>query len=218
MSIATLVLGHSGHGKSASMRNMKKEDVFLIQAWEKPLPFANDWSVKSKENPTGNIWVTKSYNTITEVTKKVAEGGNRKIIIIDDFQYLMADEFMAKSEERGFDKFTEIAKHVYDLILHLSSLPADMRVYILAHIDETPDGFQKMKTIGKLLDEKITPEGLFSIVLKSHKDDKYGFKTQTNGSDTVKSPIGLFDEEFIDNDLAFVDARICDLYKLKQEK
>ena len=215
MSIATLILGHSGHGKSTAMRNLSKDDAFVIQAWQKPLPFKNDWTYASKKNPDGNMFSTKSYSTIHHLVDGVVKEGKRKIIVIDDFQYLMSHEFMMKSAEKGFDKFTEMAKHVYDLITYLCSLPEDYRVYIMAHIDDANDGFQKMKTIGKLLDEKITPEGLFTIVLKSHKDDKYGFKTQTNGNDTVKSPIDLFDEDFIDNDLAFVDAQICDFYNIK---
>lgn len=151
MSVATLILGHSGHGKTTSMRNLKKEDCFLFQAWAKSLPFKNDWSVVSADNPNGNIFQTKSYGAIIKYIDRIVEVGERKIIVIDDFQYLMADEFMRKSEERGFDKFTELAKNVYTLVNYLSGLPDDIRVYIMCHIEED-GGFQKMKTIGKLLD------------------------------------------------------------------
>lgn len=203
MAITTMVLGKSGTGKSRSMLNLNPADVALIQAIKKPLPF------RSKE---WKPFPTDDHSKIIQSMYKATQAG-RKIIIIDDFQYLMANEFMRRSDERGYDKFTEIAKHAWEVITHANSLPDDVRVYILSHTEESDSGQIKIKTIGKMLDEKITLEGMVTIVLRTHIDgDKYFFATQNNGSDTVKSPEGLFESRYIDNDLALVDKAITDYY------
>jgi hypothetical protein len=122
---------------------------------------------------------------------------------------------MRRSDERGYDKFTEIAKHAWELFNVANSLPDDVRVYLLSHTATDDQGNTKIKTIGKMLDEKITPEGLFTIVLRTVVTDKdYLFSTRNNGHDTVKTPIGLFDSERIPNDLAQVDAAISQFYEL----
>ena len=121
MSIATLVLGQSGTGKSASLRNLDPADTLLIQAVKKPLPFrASTWSYFNKDtNHSGNIFVTDQSAQIVKLMK----GTKRSVIVLDDFQYILANEFMRRSEERGFDKFSDIGRHTWDVFDALLKLP-----------------------------------------------------------------------------------------------
>ncbi len=212
MSISTVILGESGSGKSASMRNMDPAQTLLIQVVKKPLPFrSKGWSYFSAENKTGNMFVSDDWVAISAIMRKT----QRKVIVVDDFQYVLANEFMRRSDERGYDKFTEIAKHAWELFNVANTLPDDVRVYLMSHTQTNEQGDIKLKTIGKMLDEKITPEGLFTIVLRTVVTDKdYFFSTRNNGHDTVKSPIGLFDSERIPNDLAVIDQQISTYYEL----
>lgn len=213
MSIATMILGESGTGKSTSLRNMNADEVLLIQSIRKPLPFrSKHWKHYDKESaPAGNIHVLDESDRIINAMKKT----KRKIIVIDDFQYILANEFMRRSSEVGFTKFTEIGKHAWDILVEAATLPDDVRVYILAHTETTESGKVKAKTIGKMLDEKITLEGMLTIVLRTQVvNGNYLFSTQNNGNDTVKSPMGLFENETIENDLAAVDAAIQEYYSI----
>ena len=213
MGTATLILGESGTGKSASLRNMAPDDAILIKAVGKPLPFrSSNWKPWDSTSKTGSIVVSDDWNHILTIIKKAPAYG-KKIIIVDDFQYVMSNEFMRRSEEKSFDKFTEIGRHAWEVIKAAQDAPDDLRVYFLAHTEETAMGRTKMKTIGKMLDEKITVEGMFTIVLRTMtRDDKFFFSTKNNGSDTVKSPMGMFESSEIDNDLAYVDATVCEYY------
>lgn len=212
MSIATLILGESGTGKSTSLRNMDPAHTLLIQAIRKPLPFrSNDWKLLTREG--GNIVVTDESSKIIEAMRRT----KRSVIVIDDWQYVLANEFMRRTDERGFDKFTDIGRHAWDILSAASDLAADKRVYILAHTQSDDHGRTRIKTIGKMLDEKITPEGMFSIVLNTAvQNGNYLFCTRNNGSNTTKSPLGLFDDELIENDLAAVDAAIFEYYQLSE--
>lgn len=206
MATVTLILGKSGSGKSTSLRSFKPEECGLIQVIGKRLPFkgAKAWE--------GRTVVTDDYRKIISSAQKMA--AKVQIIIIDDFQYLLANEFMRRSEEKGFDKFSDIGRHTWDVFDSLLKLPDDVRVYILSHTEETETGQTKMKTIGKLLDDKITLEGLVTIVLRAIvQDGHHYFSTRNNGSDTTKAPMGMFDDNLIENDLAAVDAAICSYYE-----
>lgn len=211
MSIAAFILGESGTGKSTSMRSMNPAETLLIQAIKKPLPFrSSGWKYLSKEG--GNILVCDQSAQIIAAMHKT----QRPIIVIDDFQYILANEFMRRTDERGFDKFTDIGKHAWDILCAASSLPDHVRVYILSHTETSESGRVKAKTIGRMLDEKITIEGMFSIVMRTSViNGQYLFSTKNNGSDTVKTPLGLFDADHVDNDLAAVDAAIVDYYQLQ---
>lgn len=210
MSIATMVLGTSGTGKTTSLRNMNPADTFLIQVVKKPLPFKCGWK-SYKEG--GNIYQSNDWASIIAAMQKTT----RPIIVIDDLQYLLASEFMTRAHEKGYEKFTEMARHYFDVITAATNLPDYKRVYLLSHTDVSEQGQVKAKTIGKLLDEKITIEGLLTIVLRTHViNGQYVFSTKNNGSDTVKTPIGLFENEHIENDLAAVDKAITEYYDLKQ--
>lgn len=201
MAIPVLILGESGTGKSASLRNFEPNDLKVINVANKPLPFKNKFESIS----------TDDYRTIIKELKL----NKKKVAVIDDAQYLMANEFMRRATERGFDKFTEIAQNFWTLVNTVKDLPADQVVYFLAHIERDANGNEKIKTIGKLLDEKITVEGMFTIVLKTNvTDGVYSFITQNSGHDTVKSPIGMFPSIVIDNDLKYVDEKIRNYYEI----
>ncbi|ELY4079609.1 AAA family ATPase [Cronobacter sakazakii] len=215
MGTATLILGESGTGKSTSLRNLNPEEVILVKPVGKPLPFKSrewkQWDAKSKQ---GVVVSSDRWDVIVKVIQNAVNYGKR-IVVVDDFQYVMSNEFMRRSEEKSFDKFTEIGRHAWEVIKAAQDAPDDLRVYFLAHTEETAMGRVKMKTIGKMLDEKITVEGMFTIVLRTlTRDDQFFFTTKNNGADTVKSPMGMFDTNEIDNDLAMVDATICDYWGL----
>ena len=204
MGIPILILGESGTGKSASMRNFRKNELALANVAAKPLPF--------KFNGGGEFDETLNSDSYRQI-KKFMKESYANTVVIDDAQYLMANEFMRRSAERGYDKFTEIAVNFWDLVQAVRELPVDKIVVFMAHIDRDANGNEKIKTIGKLLDEKITVEGMFTIVLKtSVSDGKYSFITQNSGHDTVKSPIGLFPAVEIDNDLKAVVDNVRSYY------
>ena len=203
MAIPVLVLGQSGTGKSYSMKNFNEEEICLISVQKALLPFRKKFT---------ETVVTDKYTEIIKAMKAT----DKKVIVIDDTQYLMCNEFMRRATEKGFDKFTEIAQNFWSLVVQeVNNLPADTIVYLLCHTATDENGVEKMKTIGKLVDEKITPEGLFTIVLKTAvSDGNYAFVTQNNGKDTVKSPEGMFTTYAINNDLKYVDEKIRNYYEL----
>lgn len=219
MSTAILILGESGTGKSASMRNLDPAHTLLIQPVKKPLPFrSSGW--KYLPAAGGNMYVSDQSAQIIHAMRKT----QKSVIVIDDFQYIMSNEFMRRVTDvevgnAAFAKYNEIARHAWDILTAASSLPDSKRVYILSHTSTDDFGKTKIKTIGKLLDEKIVIEGLVTIVLKTVvMNGSYLFSTRNSGSDTVKSPIGLFDEELIDNDLAAIDAKIFEYYGLTESQ
>lgn len=210
MGIPVLILGESGSGKSASLRNFQPEEIGIFNVASKPLPFRN-------KLPCAN---GADYATIMRTLK----AGNKKTYAIDDSQYLLAFEFFAKASEKGYEKFTNMADNFYRLIRFIQiSTPADCIVYFLHHVetayDSTGNKVLKAKTIGKMLDEKLTVEGLFSIVLLCQSDStgRHYFVTQANGQSTAKSPMEMFDLE-IDNDLKFVDTRIREYYEINESE
>lgn len=210
MSIATMILGTSGTGKSASLRNMDPVQTLLIQTIPKPLPFRSNAWKPVKDG--GNVIVSALADTIISAMHKTS----RPIVVVDDFQYLLAVEFMARASETGYGKFTEMAKHYFDVLTAAANLAPEKRVYLLSHTDMAENGQVKAKTIGKLLDEKITVEGLVTIVLRTHVvNGQYVFSTHNNGQDTVKTPMGMFEAEHVPNDLAEVDKAIVEYYSLQ---
>lgn len=205
MAQLVFILGRSGTGKSYSMRNFPKDKFAVINVQGKVLPFKGAGKIET--TPTDES--TKIIKALEIYSKQY------KSIVIDDYQYTMANEFMRRSTERGYDKFTDIGRHAWDIANKVRELPDDVIVYILCHTDRDDEGNEKIKTIGKLLDEKICLEGMSTIVLKTNvTDGVYSFLTQNNGKDTVKSPAGMFPSYAIENDLYYVDQKIRNYYEL----
>lgn len=195
MATAVLVIGMSGSGKSASLRNFPGEEYGLINVLDKELPF------KTKKK-----WVsTTNYGAIKQTLVQYAERVDA--IVIDDAGYAITDQFIsnhgASKGNAVFELFNDLAKSFYNLIRFIKvDLPKDKIVYVFMHEDRSDLGYVKPKTIGKMLDEKIDIAGMFTIVLNAaKKDGKYIFKTQTDGYDVTKSPIGMFQGPEIPNDL-----------------
>ena len=204
MAILVMVYGQSGTGKSTSLRNFTPEEVSIINVSGKPLPFR-------KKLPT---WSTDSYSEIVQTLPKI----NTPSIVIDDATYLMTNEFMKNAMVTGYQKFTVMALNFSSLIEIARALPDDKIVYFIGHSDQADDGREHFKTIGKMLDNYVTVEGKFTIVLKTVvKDGEYYFSTQNNGQDTVKTPMEMFDQELIPNDLHMVDETIRNYYGITKE-
>lgn len=204
MAQVVLILGQSGTGKSASLRNFNKDEVLVINSAGKPLPFKNKFEC-----------VTPGYNSMYRDIVNAMHTTKKKVIVVDDAQYIMSFQYMRRIQEKGWEKWNDIQGDFFNVIKEAESLPADTIVYFLSHLERNDEGYEKIKTMGKMLDEKITIEGLFTIVLKTLvKDGTYTFTTQNSGLDTVKSPIGMFDSYAIDNDLKYVDTKIRNYYEI----
>lgn len=203
-----MILGESGTGKSTSIESLEPKETFIIQVVDKPLPFKEfkkKYPLRDKENPKGNRFISDRAEIIKKILESLNKEKSIKNIIIDDAQYIMANEFMRRAKEKGFEKFTEIGQNFYTLIDTANNLREDLNVIFLQHIETTDAGKVKAKTIGKLLDDKIGLEGRFTIVLATEVEDgNYYFRTQNNGYDTVKSPRGMFEDLRIANDLNLV--------------
>lgn len=208
MSTPVMILGESGTGKSHSMHRLDPTKTLLIQSVKKPLSFkAEGWARWDSEKKFGNIFVSDVATDVIALMK----GTKKKIIVVDDFQYILANELMRRYRETGYGKFSETGYNGWNIFGVASSLPDDVHVYIMGHTMIGDDGITKIKTPGKLL-ETYTMEGLCSMVLRTHVDaGVYSFSTKNSGSDTVKSPPGMFvdeggvDLELIPNDLKYVD-------------
>ena len=204
MGLPVLILGESGSGKSTSLRNFNKDELVIYNVAGKPLPFRGGTQLLRADNV--------SYNTIMQNMSKK----KFRCYVIDDSQYLLAFELFGRVAEKTYGKFTEMAVHFYDLIQFvIRQMPPDCIVYFLHHTDDI-DGKVKAKTVGKMLNEKLTVEGLFSIVLMAKNlDGRYIFRTHSDGRDTVKTPMDMFEQDEIDNDLKAVDAAIREYYSMK---
>lgn len=199
MGVPVLIIGESGSGKSTSMRNFDENEVIVFNVAGKLLPF------RGKLNLVQNA----DYESIGKTLK----AAKKKIYVIDDSQYLLAFEMFNRAKETGYGKFTDIAVRFRNMIDYIiKSLPQDVIVYFLHHAEETDSGKIKAKTIGKMLDNQLTVEGLFSIVLFCRTDGtRHVFETQSDGHTTAKSPMEMFERE-IDNDLKAVDTAIREYY------
>jgi len=211
MGIPVLILGESGSGKSASLRNFDPDKVGVFNVAGKPLPFRKRLNVistvKADEGKTRRV----NYGDILKTLSR----GKVKSYVIDDSQYLMAFEELDRVKETGYNKFTEMALNFSGLVRYIIDyLPPDVIVYFLHHVETTEQGKVKAKTVGKMIDSKLTLEGLFSIVLLCEATaEGHHFVTQSDGYTTAKSPMELF-ERVIDNDLAFVDKAIREYWEL----
>lgn len=203
--IPVLIIGHSGSGKSASLRNLAKEDYSLVNPLAKRLPF--------KGGQAG------LESCDYELIKKFIQETPKKIIVIDDSNYLLTMEMMKKAKETGYGKFTDIALNYWKLIEFIKNLDGDKRVYLMSHEEVDENGFVGVKTVGKMLSNQCCVEGLYTIVLRATTENgKYQFQTASLGNDIVKAPMGMFDTPLIDNDLKLVDNTICEYYEINKEE
>lgn len=199
MAVLVMIYGQSGTGKSTSLRNFTDDEVAVINVSGKPLPFRSKLTT----------YDTDSYAKISSALGKI----ERKSIVIDDATYLMVNEFMRTAKVAGYQKYTDMAVNFNSLVAQASQLANDKIVYFLGHSDLKDDGTEHFKTIGKMLDNYVTVEGKFTIVLKTVvQDGKYYFSTHNSGQDTVKSPLGMFEDNYVDNDLKAVDTIIREYY------
>ena len=227
MATGVLVIAQSGAGKSTSIEGLNPEETFIINVANKPLPFKG-WKAKypkrTKENPDGRMQSVATPAGILDAMKYISEGRPEiKVLVVDDWQYMSSFEFFNRASEKGYDKFTDIGAGITAVAKKVKDLRDDLIVYFLTHEEEGVDSRgnkkYKAKTIGKMVDEKLTLEGLFSIVLfgKLKKDDDgkvhYVFETQTDGETTCKSPRGMFADFEIPNDLGKVTQAILEYDK-----
>ncbi|MFR1871176.1 MAG: AAA family ATPase [Coprococcus sp.] len=207
MATPVLIIGKSGSGKSTSMRNCQNNDFNLIRVLNKPLPF------KGKVNG----WFSDDYQQIM----KLLIASKADSIVIDDAGYLITNHFMRGHSSSGkgngvFSLYNDIGDYFWNLIQFIvTKVPENKIVYIIMHEEKDEAGEVKPKTIGKLLDEKVCIEGMFTIVLRCIEEGgKHLFVTQASQGAVSKSPIGMFEDLTIDNDLLLVDKKIREYYGL----
>lgn len=217
MALSALVIGRSGSGKTYSLKNFKPEEVGVISVEKGRLPFKSKIKVvkikkfNNADASPAQINLAR-YSWIMEVIKM----SKSKSIVIDDSQYLLANELFDRANEKGYDKFTNMAANFRNLIHYVNELEDDDKiVYFLHHSELDADGREKVKTIGKMLDEKLCIEGCFDIVLYC-QDQK--FFTQANGQSVAKTPEGMFDSIEIPNDLKAVDTAIREYYGMAKNE
>lgn len=202
MGVSVLVLGFSGSGKSTSLRNFNKGEIGIFNIAGKPLPFRKKLDKLDKAN----------YGQIHQSFAKNA----MRAYVVDDANYLMAFQNFRLAKQTGFGKFTDMAVNFEQLLEAANDTNDDTIVYFFMHPDYDDAGRMKAKTIGKMLDNQLTIEGMFPIVLLADRDDSgFHFITQSDGTTPVKTPMGMFDEAVIDNDLRYVDAVIRDYWGMR---
>lgn len=213
MGIPVLVLGKSGSGKTTGIRNLDPKHTVICQVEKQRLPVKTKFPMTLKP---------ATYSNIMALFKECNEGKRPdiKTIVLDDSQFLIVNEFFDKAAEKGYEKFTSIALNFRNLIHWVNiGLPESVTVYFLHHTQLDDFGNVKAKTIGKMLDEKLTVEGCFDIVLMTERNqDGWWFRTHSAGNDPVKTPMEMFDDDLIPNDLAIVDKAVREYYGMEAEK
>jgi len=211
-SILIIYVAAPGRGKSFSMENLDPSDTHLINVVGKPLPFLSGHEYKEDENMT----ISDNSSEIVRAMVEADDDPNVRHICVDDAQYVMAMEFMDKAMQKGYDKFTIMARNFWDIIVKSVNLSEGMKVFLLCHEEQSGD-YRRMKTLGKLLEEKMTPEGMSAIVLYGEVEvmdggkRRYYCSTQTDGYTNAKSPHQMFPLE-IPNDLDIISKRIDEFY------
>ena len=204
-----LIMGESGTGKSTSMRNCDPTTTAVVNPVGKPLPFKAKFDMLNNE--------TDARKITRYMTEQAAAG--KKLIVVDDFQYILAVPYMNRIKETGWDKYNDFGANYFEIIDVCKDLPDDVVVVYMTHLETLDNGLTTVKLIGKLLREKITIEGLFTVVLRTGVNEgKYYFYTQNSGKDTVKSPLGMFPVYAIENDLAYVVDKVRNYYEIGEFK
>jgi hypothetical protein len=203
------ILGDSGKGKTTSLRNLDPEETVIINVSGKPLPFRgwkSDYTKGIKED--GNYVETNNAQKIEKILKYIhSEREEIKNVVIDDMQYVQAFEFFKRRDEKNYQKFNDIGGHLFDVLNTGRNLREDLKVITTFHPDENGEGLDKkkvFKTLGKMVRQNLTPEGLYTVIFWSDydpQDDEYYFETETDGTTPARSPMGMFEQRRIPNDL-----------------
>lgn len=209
MSNNVLIIGESGTGKSTSIRTLPHEETFIINVINKPLPFkgaGKKYTKFSKDNLTGNYYAGDNHDEIMKVISYVnLKRPEIKYLVIDDMGYTLTNDFMRSALVKGYDKFSMLAKDAWEIMKTINDTRPDLLCFMIMHSDTDQQGKSKPKTIGKLLDEKVCIEGMFTICLHSMVvDGQYYFITNNDGSHMAKSPLGMFSSLRIKNDLLMI--------------
>lgn len=209
MAQMVLIMGESGTGKSTSIRNCDPKTTAIINPVGKPLPFKGKFTMLNSETEAGKI---------CKFMREEVNAG-KKLLVVDDFQYILSVPYMNRIKEAGWDKWNDFGSNYFEIIEICKELPDNVVVAYMTHTETLENGITTIKLIGKLLREKITIEGLFTIVLRTGVNEgKYYFYTQNSGKDTVKSPMGMFPTYAVDNDLNYVADKIRNFYEIGDYK
>lgn len=213
MALPVMIIGSSGAGKTYATKTFERGTIGIISAEKGRLPYKSEIKPIKIPSSFSNEEIN-SYAQLNAAKYSWLQMSIRtspfKSIILDDSQYILSGEFFDRAKEKGYDKFTDIAANFRNLIHFINELPDDDKiVYFLHHCETDANGREKIKTIGKMLDEKLTVEGCFDIVLYC---SDYKFFTQSNGQSTAKTPEGMFADLEIPNDLKAVDTAIREYY------
>lgn len=217
MSNTLLIIGEPGTGKSTSIRNLNPEETFILNVIDKPLPFRGfkkKYHSLSTDGLNGNYYSSDEHDKIIRIINLInSKRLEIKNLVIDDFQYTMCNEFMRRCKEKGYEKFTEIGNHAWNIVSCLMKSREDLNCFVLSHSEIGDNGKMKCKTIGKMLDDKISIEGMFTIVFHTEIiDGQYKFLTQNDSGHIAKSPIGMFKDKYIDNDLFYINEQITNYF------
>lgn len=222
------IVGKSGEGKSTSIgeipslgiTGLNPIETVLINVLSKDLPFKGSNKLyKGKLSEGGNLLETNIAKDITEAIKYINEKRPEiKNLVIDDAQSIMALEFMSRAKETGYNKFTDMGVSITNIIKAAKDTRKDLKVFFIWHSEDNKEYGFKMKTIGNMLDQYLTLEGLFTVILYSKvskgNDSKiqYQFVTNNDGQYPSKSPYGMFSDLYIKNDLGLVAQKIDEYY------
>lgn len=220
------IVGESGTGKSTSLRNLNPETTFIISTTGKPLPF-RAWKKKyipikiKGKNVSGNYYVSSKWDQILKILQIIDKMmPHIKQVIIDDFQYVLSYEFVDRATEAGYTKFSELAQHAMEILRYSEKMREDCKMIFLTHSENVGDNVNPkyvIKTVGKLLSEKVTLEGLFTYIFftKVNEGDsgrmEYKLITNNDGSCVAKTSLGMFEDLEIDNDLDEI-IKVIDAY------
>lgn len=221
MSNVVVILGESGTGKSTSLRNLNPDETFIINVLNKPLPFRG--YKKSYNEEKKNFLNTDDYRRISKYLEAINERRTDiKSIVIDDFSFLMCNEFMHRCREKGYDKFTDMGSNVFNIMDICQNFRDDLYCYILCHTEKDHANMIKPKTVGKMTADYVGLAERATIVLHTQIIDRhYSFLTQNDGMHVAKTPLGMFDDAYIDNDLSEIRKVIDEYYngsKLQEVK
>ena len=213
MGIPVIIYGKSGSGKTTSLRNFKEDEILYVNVEKKNLPFKGNFKYHM---------ASEKASVIIEQMQRLGKDIPCKVAVIDDTTYIMVNNFMRRHRDKKgnaqFELYNDIADYIWSLFETARTLPDDVIVYIIMHEDTNDYGTTKLRTIGALLDNKVVPEGIVTVCLRAMTTkDGHIFRTVTDGSDITKTPMEMFADDEIPNDLKLVDDTIREFYGMKGE-